>query len=180
MLGVNYLQTLAIRRAQFLVSLDTIHKTRARVLEIVPFSFDHKKLEFEALQLRFQRDILSTPQKRKEKKMPYSIWGGCEYPLPGLVGTSEVAEEDEAPDAGGATDEQAGSQQRPLGHLLAQPADKDEARDDFQPTQAVHHTVAQLAKAKVALRQRSHHGLERHKDKVTSEGRPRESQSGRV
>ncbi|KAA8587345.1 hypothetical protein FQN60_016207 [Etheostoma spectabile] len=76
-----------------------------------------------------------------------------------LVSTSGVAEEDEAPDTSGAADDKAHSQHSAVCHLPAQPAHKEEAQDDLHPAQAVHQTVAQLAKAEVALRQRSHHGL---------------------
>lgn len=79
--------------------------------------------------------------------------------FPGQVSTSGVAEEDEAPDTGGAADDQAHGQHSAVRHLPAQPANKEEAQDDLHPAQAVHQTVAQLAKAKEALRQRSHHGL---------------------
>lgn len=73
--------------------------------------------------------------------------------------TSRVAEEDEAPDAGGATDEQAGGQHGAVRHPPAQPAHKEEAQDDLHPAQAVHQAVGQLAEAEEALRHRSHHGL---------------------
>lgn len=79
--------------------------------------------------------------------------------FPRQVSTSEVADEDEAPDTGSATDDQADSQQSAVRHLPAQPANEEEAQDDLHPAQAVHQAVAQLAKAEVALRQRSHHGL---------------------
>lgn len=79
--------------------------------------------------------------------------------FPGQVSTSGVAEEDEAPDAGGAADEQAHGQHGSVLHLPAQPADEEEAQDDLHPAQAVHQAVGQLAKAKVALRHRCHHGL---------------------
>lgn len=79
--------------------------------------------------------------------------------LPGQVSTSGVAQEDEAPDTGGAADDQAHGQHGAVRHLPAQPAHKEEAQDDLHPTQAVHQAVAQLAKAEVALCQRSHHGL---------------------
>ncbi len=79
----------------------------------------------------------------------------CVFP----VSTSGVAEEDEAPDTGGAADDQANGQHDAVRHLPAQPAYKDEAQDDLDPAQAVHQAVGQLAKAKGALRQRSHHGL---------------------
>lgn len=72
-----------------------------------------------------------------------------------------VAEENEAPDAGGAADDQAHSQHHPVRHPPAEPAHKEEAQDDLHPTQAVHQAVAQLPEAEVALRQRSHHGLRR-------------------
>lgn len=78
---------------------------------------------------------------------------------PGQVSTSGVAEEDEAPDTSGAADDQAHSQHGAVRHLPAQPAHKEEAQDDLHPAHAVHQAVAQLAKAEVALRQRSHHGL---------------------
>lgn len=79
--------------------------------------------------------------------------------FPRQVSTSGVAEEDEAPDTGGAADDQADGQHGTVRHLPAQPAHKEEAQDDLHPAQAVHQAVAQLAKAEVALRQRSHHGL---------------------
>lgn len=75
------------------------------------------------------------------------------------VSTSGVAEEGQAPDTGGAADDQAHGQHHSVLHLPAQPAHKEEAQDDLHPTQAVHQTVAQLAQAEVALRQRRHHGL---------------------
>lgn len=77
----------------------------------------------------------------------------------GQVSTSGVAEEDQAPDTGGAADDQAHSQHDAVRHLPAQPAHKEEAQDDLHPAQAVHQAVAQLAKAEVALCERSHHGL---------------------
>lgn len=77
----------------------------------------------------------------------------------GQVSTSGVAEEGEAPDAGGAADEQAHGQHGSVLHLPAQPADEEEAQDDLHPAQAVHQAVGQLAKTKVALRHRRHHGL---------------------
>lgn len=75
------------------------------------------------------------------------------------VSTLGVAEENEAPDAGGAADDQARSQHHTVRHLPTQPAHKEEAQDDLHPTQAVHQTVAQLTEAEVVLRQRRHHGL---------------------
>lgn len=75
------------------------------------------------------------------------------------VSTSGVAEEDEAPDTGGAADDQARCQHGAVRHLPAQPAYKEEAQDDLHPAQAVHEAVAQLAKVEVALRKRGHHGL---------------------
>lgn len=77
----------------------------------------------------------------------------------GQVSTSGLAEENEAPDTGGAADDQAHRQHRTVRNLAAQPAHKEEAHDDLHPTQAVHQAVAQLAEAEVALRQRCHHGL---------------------
>lgn len=79
--------------------------------------------------------------------------------FPGQVSTSRVAEEDEAPDTGCTADDQAHGQHGTVRHLPAQPAYKEEAQDDLYPAQAVHQAVGQLAKAKEALRQRSHHGL---------------------
>lgn len=79
--------------------------------------------------------------------------------FPGQVGTSGVAEEDEAPDTGGTTDDQASSQHGTVRHLPAQPADEEEAQDDLHPAQAVHQAVGQLTEAKEALRHWSHHGL---------------------
>ena len=70
-----------------------------------------------------------------------------------------VCEEDEAPDARHAADEQAGGKHGAVGHAAAQPAHEEEAQDDLHPAQAVHHAVPQLTKAEVALSQRSHHGL---------------------
>lgn len=78
---------------------------------------------------------------------------------PRQVSTLGVAEEDEAPDTGGAADDQAHGQHGAVRHLPAQPAHKEEAQDDLHPAQAVHQAVAQLAEAEVALRQRCHHGL---------------------
>lgn len=75
------------------------------------------------------------------------------------VSTSGVAEEDQAPDTGGAADDQACRQHDAVRHPPAQPAHEDEAQDDLHPAQAVHQAVGQLAEAKEALRQRSHHGL---------------------
>lgn len=75
------------------------------------------------------------------------------------VSTSRVGEEDEAPDAGGATDEQAGGQYGAVLHPSAEPAHEEEAQDDLHPAQAVHQAVGQLAEAKEALRHRGHHGL---------------------
>lgn len=77
----------------------------------------------------------------------------------GQVSTSGVAQEDQAPDTGGAADDQAHGQHGTVRHLPAQPADKEEAQDDLHPAQAVHQAVGQLGKAEVALRHRSHHGL---------------------
>lgn len=75
------------------------------------------------------------------------------------VSTSGVAEEDQAPDTGGAADDQARRQHNTVRHPPAQPAHEDEAQDDLHPAQAVHQAVGQLAEAKETLRQRSHHGL---------------------
>lgn len=85
----------------------------------------------------------------------------------GQVSTSGLAEENEAPDTGGGADDQASGQHHPVRNPAAQPAHEEEARDDLNPTQAVHQAVAQLAEAEVALRQRGHHGLEGVKDKQT-------------
>lgn len=78
---------------------------------------------------------------------------------PGQVGTSRVAEEDEAPDTSHAADDQADGQHGTVRHLPAQPAYEEESQDDLHPTQAVHQAVGQLAEAEEALCQRSHHGL---------------------
>lgn len=75
------------------------------------------------------------------------------------VSTSRVADEDEAPDTGGTTDEQAHGQHCTVRQLPAQPADKKEAQDDLHSAQAVHQAVGQLAEVKEALRHRSHHCL---------------------
>lgn len=83
------------------------------------------------------------------------------------VSTLGVAEENEAPDTGGAADDQAHSQHHTIRHLPTQPAHKKEAQDDLHPTQAVHQTVAQLTEAEVVLRQRRHHGLGLLKKHVT-------------
>lgn len=79
--------------------------------------------------------------------------------VPGQVSTSGVAEEHEAPDAGGAADDETQAQHGAVLHPTAQPAHEEEAQDDLHPAQAVHQAVAQLAEAEVALRQRSYHGL---------------------
>lgn len=78
---------------------------------------------------------------------------------PGQVGTSGVAEEDEAPDTSHTADDQADGQHGTVRHLPAQPAYEEESQDDLHPTQAVHQAVGQLAEAEEALCQRSHHGL---------------------
>lgn len=84
----------------------------------------------------------------------------------GRVSTSRVAEEKQAPDAGGAADDQASGQHGTVRHLPAQPAHEEEAQDDLHPAQAVHQAVAQLPETEVALRQRSHHGLGEGKESV--------------
>lgn len=76
-----------------------------------------------------------------------------------VFGTSRVGEEDEAPDTGGAADEQARGQHGAVRHPPAEPAHQEEAQDDLQPAQAVHQAVGQLAEAEQALRHRCHHGL---------------------
>lgn len=75
------------------------------------------------------------------------------------VSTSRAGEEDQAPDTGGATDEQPRGQHGTVRHPPAQPAHEEEAQDDLHPAQAVHQAVGQLAEAEEALRHRSHHGL---------------------
>lgn len=91
--------------------------------------------------------------------VPLRVCLGVFVCLPRQVGTSGVAEEDEAPDTGGGADDQARGQHGTVRHLPAQPAHEEEAQDDLHPTQAVHQAVAQLAESKVALRQGCHHGL---------------------
>lgn len=91
--------------------------------------------------------------------LPLHVCFGVFVCFAAQVSTSGVAEKDEAPDTGGAADDQAHGQHGTVRHLPAQPAHKEEAQDDLHPTQAVHQAVAQLTKAEVALRQRSHHGL---------------------
>lgn len=75
--------------------------------------------------------------------------------------TLGVGKEDEAPDAGHRAHEQAGSKQHTLLQHTAQPANKEEPTNHLHTTQSVHHTVSQLSKPKVLLRQWCYHGLER-------------------
>lgn len=76
------------------------------------------------------------------------------------IHTLWIGQEDEAPDTSATADEQPHRQHHPVLQHTAQPAHQEETRNYLHPTQAVHHTVPQLAKAKVLLRQRGHHGLE--------------------
>lgn len=66
----------------------------------------------------------------------------CVCMCPGRGSTSGFAEEDEAPDTGGAADDKAHCQHCAVRHPPAQPAHKEEAQDDLHPTQAVHQAVA--------------------------------------